>query len=286
MDANQFKQFMAQQATMMDKMIEKIRVREAPAGAPVLPVPTPSPLMVDGDMEENFDFFERSWEEYVKATSMNTWPATADKQKVSYLLSVIGEPARKKFFNFELTEAERATPALALKAIREKVVPKRNVIVDRLEFFSATQSSRESVDEYSTRLKTLARVAKLGTLNEELITYKLITSNKWPQLRSKMLAMTDLTLEKVVDMCRAEEITAKRSQDLAVPDAEVNKVAKSKFRRKSQQLPLCKFCGDEHDFTKGSCPALGKRCRRCNGKNHFEKACRVKRGSSKKSSRK
>ncbi|XP_038116994.1 uncharacterized protein K02A2.6-like [Culex quinquefasciatus] len=286
MDANQFKQFMAQQATMMDKMIEKIRVREAPAGAPVLPVPTPSPLMVDGDMEENFDFFERSWEEYVKATSMDTWPATADKQKVSYLLSVIGEPARKKFFNFELTEAERATPALALKAIREKVVPKRNVIVDRLEFFSATQSSRESVDEYSTRLKTLARVAKLGTLNEELITYKLITSNKWPQLRSKMLAMTDLTLEKVVDMCRAEEITAKRSQDLAVPDAEVNKVAKSKFRRKSQQLPLCKFCGDEHDFTKGSCPALGKRCRRCNGKNHFEKACRVKRGSSKKSSRK
>lgn len=158
--------------------------------------------------------------------------------------------------------------------------------MDRLEFFSATQSSRESVDEYSTRLKTLARVAKLGTLNEELITYKLITSNKWPQLRSKMLAMTDLTLEKVVDMCRAEEITAKRSQDLAVPDAEVNKVAKSKFRRKSQQLPLCKFCGDEHDFTKGSCPALGKRCRRCNGKNHFEKACRVKRGSSKKSSRK
>ncbi|XP_038120427.1 uncharacterized protein K02A2.6 [Culex quinquefasciatus] len=149
MDANQFKQFMAQQATMMDKMIEKIRVREAPAGAPVLPVPTPSPLMVDGDMEENFDFFERSWED------------------------------------------------------------------------------RESVDEYSTRLKTLARVAKLGTLNEELITYKLITSNKWPQLRSKMLAMTDLTLEKVVDMCRAEEITAKRSQDLAVPDAEVNKVAKS-----------------------------------------------------------
>ncbi|EDS26558.1 tetratricopeptide repeat protein, tpr [Culex quinquefasciatus] len=118
MDANQFKQFMAQQATMMDKIIEKIRVREAPAGAPVLPVPTPSPLMVDGDMEENFDFFERSWEEYVKATSMNTWPATADIQKVSYLLSVIGEPARKKFFNFELTEAERATPALALKAIR------------------------------------------------------------------------------------------------------------------------------------------------------------------------
>lgn len=35
--------------------------------------------------------------------------------------TVIGEPARRKYFNFELTEAQTADPVEALKAIKEKV---------------------------------------------------------------------------------------------------------------------------------------------------------------------
>ena len=73
---------------------------------------------------------------------MNSWPDTDNEQKVSILLSAIGEPARKKFFNFELTEADRATPEAALLSIRSKVIPKRSVILDRIEFFSTTQLYR------------------------------------------------------------------------------------------------------------------------------------------------
>ncbi|XP_062557795.1 uncharacterized protein K02A2.6-like [Armigeres subalbatus] len=138
---------------------------------------------------------------------MDSWPAIDNQQKVSILLSVIGEPARKKFFNFELTSAQLADPEEALKAIRGKVTPKRNVILDRLEFFSATQFARESTDDFTTRLKILAQSAKLGNVKEDLITYKFVTANKWPQIRSKMLTITDITLDKAVDMCRAEEIT-------------------------------------------------------------------------------
>ncbi|XP_053691575.1 uncharacterized protein LOC128740088 [Sabethes cyaneus] len=39
----------------------------------------------------------------------------------------------------------------------------------------------------------------------------------------------------------------------------------------------CKFCGVCHDFSKGSCPALAKRCYHCKGKNHFEKVCSKRR---------
>ena len=33
----------------------------------------------------------------------------------------------------------------------------------------------------------------------------------------------------------------------------------------------CKFCGKSHD--KGECPAYGKMCNGCGGKNHFEAKC-------------
>lgn len=292
MDANQFKLFMEHQAQMMTQMMQGLAAQiasraanQVSASPPQLPqMPLPSPLVLEGDMTENMDFFEKSWKNYVKATKMDSWPAIDNQQKVCILLSVIGEPARKKFFNFELTTDQRNDPEEALKAIRDKVTPKRNVILDRLEFFTATQFSRESTDDFATRLKILAHGAKLGNLMDELVTYKLVTANKWPQIRSKMLAISEITLDKAVDMCRAEEITAKRCQELAMqttdskPEADVKKVRKTKFKSKSKS-PYCKFCGDQHEFSKGVCPALGKRCNRCKGKNHFERVCKAKRKS-------
>ena len=45
----------------------------------------------------------------------------------------------------------------------------------------------------------------------------------------------------------------------------------------------CKFCRCSH--SKGECPAFGKTCHHCGGKNHFESKCRSKRGSSKSESK-
>lgn len=239
MDPNQFKALMEQQMYMFSKMMEGMQLRsqsqetqgQRPSASNVQ-VPQPSPLAVDGDMEENMDFFEKSWRDYAKAIGMDRWPQEENGQKVSFLLSVIGESARKKYFNFELTTAQSVDPDTALAAIRQKVVAKRNIIVDRLDFFSATQQARESIDEFVSRLKTLAKMAKLGVLQTELIAYKVVTSNKWPNLRSKMLTVTNITLDKAVDMCRAEEITAKRSHKLSIPnpEVEVNKIEKGKSR--------------------------------------------------------
>ncbi|XP_055622656.1 uncharacterized protein K02A2.6-like [Toxorhynchites rutilus septentrionalis] len=295
MDSEQFKQLLEHQTTLITALLKGANNQAAQnqvqghasihqPSASNVQVPQPSPLMLDGDMRDNFEFFERNWKDYAKAIGMDRWPREENEQKVSFLLSVIGEPARKKYFNFELTEAEKANPETALEAIRKKVIVKRNVVVDRLDFFSAVQSSQESIDEYASRLKTLAKTAKLEQLETDLIAFKVITSNKWSNMRAKLLAIEDITLTKAVDMCRAEEITAMRSQDLVIRKAEmeVNKV-KSKYRSRKQEQ-RCKFCGDAHEFTKGSCPAFGKRCHRCKGKNHFERVCKL--GSSKSKTRK
>ncbi|XP_062534340.1 uncharacterized protein LOC134203485, partial [Armigeres subalbatus] len=275
MDPEQFQKFLDYQTKMLTHLFSELSTsqnRAAPLqslGANVA-VPQPSPLLLEGDMEQNFEFFVKSWKDYCKAVGMDRWPGVDNSQKVSFLLSVIGEPARKKYFNFELTTNDQTTVELALKAIKDKVTTKRNIIVDRLDFFSASQSSGETIDEYATRLKILAKTAKLGTLETELVTYKIVTANKCPHLRTKMLTITDIDLTKAVDMCRAEEIAAKRSVELSIAvGSDIKKVIKKK-----QKDPFCKFCGDHHEFSKGSCPALGKRCHRCKGKNHFEKVCK------------
>lgn len=281
MDGNQFKMFLEHQTNIFSQLMNTVSAAarqsamqataQPQASSSGVPVPQPSPLALEGDMSENFDFFERNWENYSKAIGMDKWPVTENERKVSFLLTVIGEPARKKFFNFELTAQQLADPEAALAAIKDKVIPKRNVIIDRLDFFSAGQSASESIDDFCARLRVLAKVAKLGVLEKELLAYKVVTANKWPQLRTKMLTITDITLEKAVDLCRAEEIAAKRSHELGIC-TEVNKVVKTKGSK--QKSLRCKFCGDMHEFAKGVCPALGKRCHKCKGKNHFEKVCK------------
>lgn len=120
--------------------------------------------------------------------------------------------------------------------------------MDRLDFFSAAQFPTETIDDYASRLKLLAKTAKLGNVEAELVTYKVVTANRWPSLRTKMLTITDITLAKAVDMCRAEEIAARRSHELAIPGgSDVHKISGPK-----QKNLRCKFCGANHEFTKGA----------------------------------
>ncbi|XP_058840279.1 uncharacterized protein K02A2.6-like [Topomyia yanbarensis] len=228
-------------------------------------VPLPPPLCLEGDMEENYTFFESNWKNYAVAVGMNEWPESENKKKVSFLLSVVGTDALKRYFNFELNEAQKVSPETVLEAIRAKVVPVRNIIVDRLDFFSAIQIQTESIDEYVSRLKVLGKPCRFGALEQDMMVFKIVTSNKWSNLKTKMLTMPDINLSKAIDLCRMEEITARHSKQLSLePLMEVNKVT----------AQICKFCGGRHPFKRGACPAFGKRCDKCGGKNHFQRVCK------------
>lgn len=279
---DQIAQLLANQNRIFGELVKQMqeqRVQPAEDGAVVAVspnVPLPPPLAIDGDMEENFCFFESNWKNYATAIGMDNWPEADNPKKVSFLLSIVGTPALKKYFNFELTAEDKRSSDTVLAAIKKRVVCSRNVIVDRLEFFTSAQLSTESIDDFVSRLKVLAKPCKFGELAEEMLTFKIVTSNKWSHLKTKMLTMTDITVTKAVDLCRMEEITAKHSQALSLETrAEVNKLKSSKSRK-------CKFCGEWHVFEKGSCPAYGKKCKKCNGKNHFERVCNAEK---KKSSR-
>ena len=274
---DQIARLLENQNRIFDEMMQQMQAQRINPAAPVVnavqqvsqQVPLPPPLAVEGDMEENFSFFEGNWRNYATAVGMEGWPVDENPKKVSFLLSVVGTQALKKYFNFELTAADKQDPDTVLAAIKQKVVHTRNIIVDRLDFFTAVQSPLESIDDFVSRLKASAKPCRFGALEQEMLTFKIVTSNKWSHLKSKMLTITNITADKAIDLCRMEEITAKHSQALFLDKSgEVNKVQSAKARK-------CKYCGDWHAFVKGSCPAYGKRCKKCNGRNHFEKVCRA-----------
>lgn len=271
----ELRQFLAHQNEVSGAILDRMAAPQAEAQNPrsSQPVPQPPPLCLDGDMEQNFDFFKRNWENYASAIGMDQWPAEDESKKVGYLLSVIGFEALRKYFNFQLTDEQRRTPVVALAAIKEKVVRPRNMNLDLLEFFSVKQEL-ETIDEFHTKLKVLAKPCQLGELEERFITYKVVTANKWPHLRKRLTTNSEITLEKAVNECRLEEVSAKRIQELGCERSnEVNKIESKKERREKREEKKCKFCGGRHVFEKGSFPAYGQKCRRCRKKNHFEKMC-------------
>ncbi|XP_055605136.1 uncharacterized protein K02A2.6-like [Uranotaenia lowii] len=265
----EMQEFFESQTAMFRSLIEQMQrmntgaTAAAAGGSSPGFVPLPPPLSVEGDMERNFDFFMSNWQNYAKSIGVDRWPQQDEERKVSLLMSVIGEAALKKYSNFELTQEERHNLELAVAAIKAKVVVERNKNIDRLDFFEAQQHPLECTEDFLLRLKHLSRLAKLGDLRDELVVFKLATSNKWPHLRQKMLTKPDITEADAVAMCRNQELGEARSQQ-----AEVNKL------KKSAKLMKCKFCGDRHEFKKGACPAIGKKCTACGGKNHYERVCK------------
>ena len=109
-------------------------------------------------------------------------------------------------------------------------------------------------------------------------------------IRKRLLQERKLTLNTCINICRSAEATASQLKDMSGPSqCDVNKVKskhgsfkdiKKKKEDKKFQKPetkqkeiSCKFCGYLHVPDKLKCPAWGKSCSLCKGRNHFAKKC-------------
>ena len=107
------------------------------------------------------------------------------------------------------------------------------------------------------------------------------------KLQELLLRETSLDLKKAIEICPASEITSRNKKEMnASSEAQkIDKVgvqsrSKQKFPVKPQQkytlriLKECNFCGKSHEAVKTKCPAWGKTCKYCKGRNHFDVKCK------------
>jgi hypothetical protein len=269
-------------------------------------LPPPAPLQLSGgNLAENWKRFRQKFDVYMAATGGDQ---KEDRVKTSILLHVIGEEAVEVYNTFTWDVLDNANPpvlipdqehklAIVLRKFEEYCLPKQNLVFEMHRLVTCKQQPGMTIDQYVTLLKTRAKTCELGELHNRMVMTQLVTGILDNSVREKLLRMPDLSLTRAVDICKAAETVKIQANELKVEPVvanagEVMSIKETRARPsnynksspRSQQKSTvpngskpssCRQCGYTHTG-KGSCPAIGKTCARCQGRNHFAKVCRTR----------
>lgn len=235
-----------------------------------------------GNVDGNWRSFKQQFELYLAALGLES---KSDARKIALLLTVAGPQAIEVFNTFEFEQADD-------KQKYDKVIdkfdahcsPQKNTVYERYVFRSRVQLPEETFDSFITDLKLKAQSCEFGTLKDSMIRDQIVYGIYEKRTRERLLREAKLTLEEAERMCHATELaqhhakTFNESNVAATHESAKVAVVKNKTKRKVAQNKnsdnatySCKRCGNKHEPRQ--CPAYGKKCAKCNGKNHFAKQC-------------
>ncbi|KAK9687926.1 hypothetical protein QE152_g35915 [Popillia japonica] len=131
-------------------------------------------------------------------------------------------------------------------------------------------------------LQTKAASCELGELKDRLIKDRIVCGVRDKNVQRRLLREGNITLNEVVKICVASEISEKQAriiQDSSNVDAiqkwkgafSKNHGASTRSEIKSYFID-CTKCKKKHKIRE--CPAFGKFCLNCKGRNHFAAACK------------
>ena len=146
-------------------------------------------------------------------------------------------------------------------------------------------------EKFATELK--AQSEKCNFLEKDMMIRDKIIFAVPKHLKERLLREPEITLKRTIDICQAYEQTANNLKEMKQED-KIEKVVKTGFKkptgkpfkqyegtRRFNTRPggankdgECRYCGKKHTFNKEECPAWGKTCNHCGGKNHFKIKCK------------
>ena len=120
---------------------------------------------------------------------------TVDRQKRQLLLHCAGLETQEIFFTFPAPIPE--TYAATAGKLTEYFKPAKNVPYNRHNFRQAKQEDNENMAQFVTRLKQLAVDCDFGDKLDENVRDQVIDKCSNSQIRTRLLAKSDLTLANV-----------------------------------------------------------------------------------------
>ena len=168
-----------------------------------------------------------------------------------------------------------------LTALETYCVPRKNTTYERYVFRMTIQEDR-SFDIFVTDLRRKAEYCDFGAIKDSLVRDQIVVGINDPKLRERLLRETDLTLEKVIKLCRITEQSQEQSKIFISPTTQTGSIdavrkteppvdtTKSK-NEDSRRIMKYKFCAASH--VRGNCPAYGATCHIYNGRNHYARCC-------------
>lgn len=197
-----------------------------------------------------------------------------------------GPLANIKQYTPMMTSYEEAVAKLNLFFL-----PKENTTYERHLLRQMKQKTGESVDIFTIRLRMQAEQCGFGDKLEENIKDQIIQNCQSAALRRDLLKRGDAALEEILRVAKIFETVAQQEKSFVnVSDhkpqlEEVNKInEKPSYGKRNTSNEFnrveCNRCGYMgHMANDEKCPARGKSCNKCGGRDHFGKKCRKRKQS-------
>ena len=257
----------------------------------------PESLKLSGNIDENWRAFKQQFTLYVTAMGLEAKP---EPRKVALLLTLAGPQAIEVYNTFVFETAEdKEKMDVVLAKFDAHCTPKKNETYERYMFRSRLQLKNEPFDNFLTALRLKAQSCNFGTLKDSMVRDQIVFGVEDKKLRERLLRESELTLDMAIKICQASELSQKHMKTFCemssatlpvVEGAAIGAVSYQSGRHRTQTRParrtedamfLCKRCGSQHKPKQ--CPAFGKVCSNCHGKNHFAKQCFTRKKDDKKS---
>ncbi|XP_055633425.1 uncharacterized protein LOC129773799 [Toxorhynchites rutilus septentrionalis] len=164
-------------------------------------------------------------------------------------------------------------------------LPKENTTYERHLLRQMKQRVDESIDSFTVRLRVQAERCGFGDKVEENVKDQIIESCQSAVLRRDLLKRGDADLQEILRVAKIFETVAVQVKSFAKEAlkplvSEVNKIdVKPSYDRINRFIDSTRVeyhrCGySGHMARDEKCPARGKSCNKCGGRDHFAKKCR------------
>ena len=109
----------------------------------------------------------RQWKQTMQLFIELTMTKSLEKEKCSTFLYVIGQAGRDKYNTMTLTDEETGKIDVLFTKFEAYCKPKQNLTIERYRFNTRAQGRGETIDQYVTELRLIAKNCKFGNLENE-----------------------------------------------------------------------------------------------------------------------
>ncbi|XP_055916386.1 uncharacterized protein LOC129949139 [Eupeodes corollae] len=239
----------------------------------------------------------RSFEWYLKATHIED-----DSEKFVKLLHLAGRKVQELYEALptpaSLAEVARGPLAIgcsphptdygiALCKLNEFFEPKRNATYERHVFRLIKQEKSEQFGIFVMRLRIQSEKCDFGEAAEDNVKDQIIEKCFSAKLRRELLKLGDCKLDNILrsakvfeaieEQCKTFDSSVNTNNQLSENVNTIDSKAIFKTNRANDNKIECTRCGYAgHRAFDEKCPARGKLCNKCGGKDHFIRKCRSK----------
>jgi len=130
-------------------------------------------------------------------------------------------------------------------------LPKPVKLAERYRFYNRRQHPEELAAEYLAELRKMASTCEFGTFLEEALCDRLVCGLKDEGMQCRLLAESELSLQKVFDPVQGMEAAAKNAKEICADSnaTPIVEAANLITNTRSRKLPCNRCLGVGHDPT-------------------------------------